>query len=137
MINEKDIALETLQITKCHVEGVDSITVYRSSSHSILETTEAIKSITDVNKPTLIKGDFNLCTIKDGNNSVTANLEKLGFKQIVRKATHIEGGHIDHCYWLDKTQIWEQPKLERYSPYWTDHDALLVTIRRKEEEKND
>ena len=132
LINEKDITLGTLQITKSVIEGVDSIIVYRSSSHSILETTEIIKSMIDVSKPTLIKGDFNLCTIKDRNNSLSAKLEKLGFKEIVRKATQIEGGHIDHCYWLDKTQIWEQPKLERYSPYWSDHDALLVTIRRKE-----
>ena len=88
----------------------------------------------DVNKPTLIKGDFNLCSIKDSSNSVTANLVKLGFKQMVKKATHIEGGHIDHCYWLDKSKIWEEPKLERYSPYWSDHDALLVTIRKKEVE---
>ena len=85
----------------------------------------------DINRPTLIKGDFNLCTIRDRNNSLTMKLEKLGFKQLVKEATHIEGGHIDHCYWIDKKQIWESPKLERYSPYWSDHDALLVTLKRK------
>ena len=81
---------------------------------------------------TLIKGDFNLCTIRDQSNSLTSKLEKIGFKQIVKNATHIEGGHIDHCYWLDKKENWELSKLERYSPYWSDHDALLVTLIRKD-----
>ena len=26
---------------------------------------------------------------------------------------------------------WDAPTIERYSPYYSDHDALLVTLKRK------
>ena len=51
-----------------------------------------------------------------------------GFKMLIERPTHIEGGHIDHVYWLDRDGRFEIPIVEYYSPYWTDHDALLVTI---------
>ena len=122
---------ETLQITKYNVEGVDSISVYRSSNHNINETSQSLMSIIDTDKATLITGDFNVCTVKNTNNPVTVMLETLGFKQLVNNATHIGGGHIDHCYWLDEEGKWELPSLERYSPYWSDHDAVLVTLKKK------
>ena len=121
-----------MQITKYNVEGVDSISVYRSSNHSIKEASETLMSMIETEKPTLITGDFNVCTEKYKTNSVTVMLETLGFKQLVSTATHIEGGHIDHCYWLDSTRTWKQPYLERFSPYWSDHDAVLVTLRKKQ-----
>ena len=44
------------------------------------------------------------------------------------KYIEIGGGHIDHAYWRDKTGVWKEPKLERYSPYYSDHDALCITL---------
>ena len=58
-------------------------------------------------------------------------LKRLGFIQLTKEATHIQGGLIDHCYWVDKTMKWELPIVERYSPYHSDHDALLITLKRK------
>ena len=53
----------------------------------------------------------------------------MGFCQMVTEATLIEGGHIDHVYWRDlRKPAFEEPVLERYSPYYSDHDALLVTL---------
>ena len=72
-----------------------------------------------------------LKTVKDEKNAVTKMLEGLGFKQLVKDATHVQGGHIDHCYWLDKTKEWELPHLEHYTPYYSDHDGLLVTLKKK------
>ena len=134
--HERDAVSETMQITKYNIEGVDNISVYRSSNHSMKETCESLMSMIDADKPTLITGDFNVCTVKNKTNSLTAMLETLGFKQLVNTATHIGGGHIDHCYWLDETRKWEQPSLERYSPYWTDHDGLLVTLKKKLEKED-
>ena len=85
----------------------------------------------DKKKPTMICGDFNICAEREKTNGVTVMLEKLGFKQLVTDATHIEGGHIDHCYWLDGRGECKLPTLEKYSPYWTDHDAILETLKRK------
>ena len=82
----------------------------------------------DIQKPTLITGDFNVCTKKNERNVVTASLTKRGFQKMIERPTHIEGGHIDHIYWLDNDDRFKLPTVEFYSPYWTDHDALLVTI---------
>ena len=57
----------------------------------------------------------------------------MGFKMIIDRPTHIQGGHIDHVYWLDKEARFSVPTAEHYSPYWTDHDALLVTITKRYE----
>ena len=124
----QDVVKETLQISKFSLNGIDSISVYRSNSHSIKEVCEVFNYLIDVQKPTLISGDFNICSKKNPKNVVTASLIEKGFKMLIERPTHIEGGHIDHVYWLDRIGRFEIPIVEYYSPYWTDHDALLVTI---------
>ena len=73
-------------------------------------------------------GDFNVCGKKNANNGITVSLIQQGFQKVIDRPTHIQGGHIDHVYWLDKDARFNIPTVEFYSPYWTDHDALLVTI---------
>ena len=88
-----------------------------------------MKSFIDKDKTTLISGDFNVCAIKEEKNSISEMLQKLGFKQLMKEATHIQGGLIDHVYWKDvRSPRFEEPTVERYSPYYSDHDALLVTL---------
>ena len=79
---------------------------------------------------TLITGDFNLCLKKNPRNFVTKRLQDTGFIQLVTEATHIEGGWIDHAYWMDSARKWKTPTLERYSPYYSDHDVLLITLEK-------
>ena len=128
---EKEEVDKTLQIARFKFREISSISVYRSSSHSIVDAAKILKKFIDVQEATLITGDFNVCSVKDQTNAVTKLLEGLGFHQLVNEATHIQGGHIDHCYWLDKTKKWEWPKLEQYSPYYSDHDCLLLTLKKK------
>ena len=119
-----DFQLSILSLPK-----VDCINVYRSSTGSIVETAGAILAMIKDNKPTLITGDFNVCTVKQPNNSITGKLLDLGFNQLVQEATHIRGGHIDHVYWRDTVKsAFKEPVLERYSPYFSDHDSILVTL---------
>ena len=117
------------QVSILSLPTVDCINVYRSSTASIVETADAILARIKDNKPTLITGDFNVCTVKQPNNSITRRLLDMGFSQLVSKATHIRGGHIDHVYWRDSIKpAFRAPIVERYSPYYSDHDALLVTL---------
>ena len=127
---EKEEVNQTLQIAKFIIGKVSSITVYRSSNHSVVETAKTLTKFIDLRETTLITGDFNVCTKKDPKNAITKALEVLGFKQLVIEATHIQGGHIDHCYWLDKEKKWEWPTLEQYSPYYSDHNSLLITLKK-------
>ena len=94
-----------------------------------------MKSVIDSDRPTLITGDFNLCFVKNPTNSITQELLKMGFEQKVTTATHIRGGHIDHAYWRDQDSLWKVPDLEMYSPYYSDHDAILITITPKDAEE--
>ena len=90
-----------------------SINIYRSSSGSIPEALTALKDLIDNSKPNLI----------------TKGLQDCGFQQLVTEATHIQGGLIDHVYWRDvRSPRFEVPTVERYSPYYSDHDALMVTL---------
>ena len=124
----QNIVKQTLQISKFKIAGLDTISVYRSSNQSVKEVVEALDSLIDVGKPTLVTGDFNICTKKNASNVVTASLSQKGFQRMIERPTQIQGGHIDHIYWLDRDLRYNQPKVEFYSPYWSDHDALLVTI---------
>ena len=126
--HKQDVQKETLQISKFSVGGIDTISVYQSNSHSIIEVREALTSVVEVGKPTLITGDFNLCAKKNANNIITVSLTKMGFQKLIDRPTHVQGGHIDHIYWIDKDARFKLPEVEYYSPYWTDHDSLLVTI---------
>ena len=65
-------------------------------------------------------------------NRLVQGLESNDFNQLVKDATHMRGRHIDHAYWRDLEKTWTEPLLERYSPYYSDHDAICLTIRRNE-----
>ena len=86
-------------------------------------------------KPTLITGDFNMCYIIHRNNRMSQGLEKESFSQLVGEATQIRGGLIDHAYWKDTNGEWKRPEIERYSPYYSDHDAICTTLTNSSEDK--
>ena len=126
--NKDEMAEEKLQMMKISLKELDSINVYRSAGHSLEGTFEKLEEMIDHHKATLITGDFNVCLQKNPSNHVTRKLKEIGFSQLVDRATHVEGGHIDHVYWRDLHGNWTDPNLEMYSPYYSDHDGLLVTL---------
>ena len=125
---KEEVAEEKLQIIKISLKALDSINVYRSAGYSLDDTFDKIEELIDDSKTTLIMGDFNVCLQKNPTNGLTRKLTEIGFSQLVTKATHIEGGHIDHIYWRDFLGEWTDPKLEIYSPYYSDHDGILITL---------
>ena len=103
----------------------------------VVEPKCAFKDLVDDHQANIISGDFNICTLNKPNNPIKKALEEMEFHLLVDVATHIQGGHIDHLYWRgDPNGVWMKPTLEnnlieRYSPYYTDHDAWLVTLQRQ------
>ena len=69
------------------------------------------------------------------NNRMSQGLEKSSFSQLVQDATQIRGGLIDHAYWKDTTRVWNKPDIERYSPYYSDHDGICTTLTKSCEGK--
>ena len=78
----------------------------------------------------MITGDLNLCLKKSPRNFVTKRLCSMGFSLLMTEATHIQGGWIDHAYWIDPNNGWKKPSVERHSVYYSDHDMLLISLNK-------
>ena len=96
--HEIDINQDGFSLSKIAGRDLDIIGVYRSQNGSMVDMIEEIKKLHNIEKTTLIGGDLNICVLKQPMNSATTSLAKMGFHQIVKEATHIEGGTIDHIY---------------------------------------
>ena len=117
-----------IQIVKVSLNDLDSINLYRSNNFSISEAWDNLNMMIDLDRTTLITGDFNVCLRKSKTNTISSALSNCGFSQIQHESTQIMGGQIDHVYWRDPTGNWDIPILERHSPYYTDHEAFLLTL---------
>ena len=126
--HEKDYLANNIQITKFNSPELDVLNVYRSSDGNSLELLNRILEMINTEKPTLITGDFNICILNHEKNRMSKGLAQNGFSQLIKEATHIRGGHIDHVYWKDEQSVWKDLNLELYSPYYSDHDASLITL---------
>ena len=114
-----------MQVMKTVYEKIEVINVYRSSNGLKKELIKKLQQTINLKKLTIITGDFNLCAREEKKNSISMFLEEMGFSQLVEEASHIQGRIIDHIYINCKGAVID---IERYSPYYSDHDALLVTL---------
>ena len=117
---------DAFQIAKISLKGINIVNVYRSSTSSRSELCDKLEELIGSTDESLIFGDFNICGQREKTNSVGRLLDTLGYQQIVKEATHIRGRQIDHLYVKNDSMI-EVEDLERYTPYYTDHDALLLS----------
>ena len=115
-------------LTKFTSSELDVINVYRSSNGNSVELLNNMIAMLTIGKPVLITGDFNICMMNHQKNRMSKGLEIKGFRQMIKEATHIRGGHIDHVYWKDENGVWKDPQLELYCPYYSDHDASLIML---------
>ena len=136
--HQQDFKTPNMQITKFNSENIDIINVYRSSKGNSAELLTILKEMLTPMKPTLITGDFNICFMNHSGNRMSKGLsDGERFQQLMREPTHILGGHIDHIYWRDDDHMWMDPVVERYSPYYSDHDASCITLlKQRIHEKN-
>ena len=117
-----------MQLSKLESKDLEIIIVYRSSQGNSTELLQHIKDNIKEDISTVIAGDFNICFNTHRNNKISKFLETNGFIQFVKEATHIKGRHIDHLYFKPGKKIQENPSILRYSPYYSDHDAICVTL---------
>ena len=124
---EQDIQYEALQVSKFINREIDVICLYRSQIASSTTLLKELTKLFNVQKPTLIMGDFNTCYRENLNNKLVQGLLNLGFQQLIHEPTHIRGRTIDHAYILNPKQRLRLT-VERYSPYYSDHDAICICI---------
>ena len=129
--HEKDFKKSNMQITKYTSRHLDAINVYRSYNGNTVDLLDQLTQMLTPGMPVIITGDFNICFMVNGNNRMSKGLDREGFQQLMREPTQIMGGHIDHVYWRDSSHQWRTSILERYSPYYSDHDASCITLMRE------
>ena len=97
----RNINSEGISITKLESDKLDLVGIYRSQEGSVTTLIEHLESLITKGKTTLVGGDFNICALGNPNNYITQSLKEIGFTQLIRKSTHIEGGLIDHIYLIE------------------------------------
>ena len=127
----QDYSTDKMQMSKFTSAEVDVIGTYRSQNGNSVELLNNIKLMITPGKTTIVTGDFNICYLSNGNNRFSKGLQEQGFEQLITDATHIRGGHIDHMYYRDSQRLFKPPNVQRYTPYYSDHDALFVTLMRQ------
>jgi hypothetical protein len=75
---------------------------------------------------------MNICNKKKSQNKLKTYLEDKTFKQIIKKATHIDGGHINHAYIKNIGNFVETPNIEIIPKYYSDHDAICISWKKIE-----
>ena len=128
---EKNFVENGVQISKYTSKDLILVVVYRSQNGNIGTLLEILSELFVEMKSILIVGDFNICNRKKPDNAVKETLLKEGFQLLIKESTQIMGGHIDHAYWRNFGDSFANPCFERYSPYFSDHDALCVTMKRE------
>ena len=123
----KDITREMYQLTKITSEKQDIINVYRSARAPASQFIPDLSSLFSFTRKTLLVGDFNICFKSEQNNPVLKALASFGFKQKVKKSTHLEGRLIDHVYIFCPMNSQEKEvEVVQQVPYFTDHDIIFV-----------
>ena len=123
-----------IQISKLISNELNIIIVYRSEKGNLSKLLEYLKKLIEGEKNTVITGDFNLCYKTQKNNKVSKYLMDAGFTQHLNEPTHMKGRHLDHLYFRPGKRPVSTPFIHRYSPYYSDHDAICATIKIPEDD---
>ena len=81
-----------LQLGRVSLPDLDVITIYRSQEEPLFRAARILKEFIDLEKTTLIIGDFNICPRRKPTNELTSFLSRQLFNQLVTLPTHIDGG---------------------------------------------
>ena len=128
-----NVNYDGFSITKIESEKLDIIGIYRSQEGSVTTLIMQLENLIIDGKTTIIGGDVNICTLANPKNYVTQSLKEIGFNQIVRKATHTEGGLLDHIYIIQGHKRKFSYSVENFSKYYSDHDGIGLILSEVEE----
>ena len=118
------IAKQNYQILSIVDGNVQFVLLYCSSDCNFAEVVQDLEEIINEEKINVISGDFNYD--KDDTNALTMYLGERNFEQIVKICTHDKGRTIDLCY--VPVNIKDKFHLNQYSPFYSDHDALCISL---------
>ena len=131
-IHKESINEEGFSITILETEDFDVIGVYRSQHGDVRRILERLDAMIDPGKTTIVGGDMNICILSSPDNYLTKQMLGKGFLQLVKKATHIEGGLIDHVYVKANKSCKYSWIVEDFPKYYSDHDSIGLTLWKKD-----
>jgi hypothetical protein len=90
---------ETMSMLFARFKMFDLLSIYKFADFfRIDEFTEQVLKYVDLPRPVFLIGDINIDLIRQPNNKFSKQLRDLGFIQLVKEATHISGGLLNHLY---------------------------------------
>ena len=90
----RDISEPFLQLGRVSLPDVDIITIYRSQQEPPSRAAHFLKELINLEKTTLVMGDFNVCPRRKPTNELNTFLSNQMFNQLVTLPTHIDGGEF-------------------------------------------
>ena len=113
---------QLMSIVDTTVQGLtyQLVLVYASKGCAYWELVVDLKKLLLSNITVIVTGDFNFD--RRESNALTCFLGAKMLQQIVKWPTHNKGRTIEHIYVSKNARV----QVTRHSPYYSDHDALLI-----------
>ena len=122
------INCEGFSLSKFESEKLVVIGIYRSQEGNVTRLIAELELLMNDKKTTVIGGDLNICVLAYPQNHVTQSLREMGFKQLVKRSTHIERGLLDHVYLREGKTSKVTHKIEEFPKYYSDHDGVGLIL---------
>ena len=126
------------QLLRLELQYFVIISAYRSPSFNnrrhYEQFTKVILDGIHKTKVNIVCGDMNIHFNPRSpiDNHLTSSLYERGFVQLVTKPTHIKGHILDHVYVRNCTNVkLRSPLHQFYCPYYSDHDAVLLMLKKE------
>ena len=96
---------------------------------------KCLSNLIDLDSNVIICGDFNFCSMEQQEHEISKLLQKLGFVQLIKNATHREGRSLDHVYYFYKDSTLAVSCNTR-GCYYSDHDKVELSVKYGTVEEN-
>lgn len=117
-------------IMKSSFDDFDLINIYRAHFNMNLDQfREEILPFIDVSRTQILIGDFNINLLKTPQNVLTSFLQQLGYRQLVMKPTHNQGGLIDHVYFFSPNNFVTCDLFKYHTVFWSDHTCQSLIVK--------
>ena len=119
---------ELYQFIKLKNESVTIFCLYISKGCQFSQIVQSLKDFGFYNQEenTCLIGDLNFDVSK--TNDLSRYLSRMEFKQLVCRATQLDGHILDHVYVPEaKSNLVE---IKHHYVYYSDHDGILVTVKK-------
>ena len=118
-----EVNTDKYQISKVSCNEFDVLNVYRSLGANKADFFRDLKKLAPGQRTCVIVGDFNMDFSKEPQERLLKEISALGFEQLVKSPTHIEGGIIDHVY---ARHLDQEIEMHMNWPFYSDHAAISI-----------